>query len=784
MPPQRRNFENSNDIKKYVNLVLRNWYWFVLSVVFTVSIAKLINVLSPRIYRVQCDIIIGEETNGIAASQQISGSIDFNQANPVNKEIGIIKSKNLAEQTIAALDFKVTCYELLKGPFIKRRRYNELPFVIVKDSTDKVVNEEQIFIKILSSDALEVFIDGDYNYKQIIKYNEKLKTKDFSFKIVLKEDYIGNTEYFIGNEYMFYFNNQRSLVNEFWRKLIVGINPTSQNILTLSMTGENINQAIAYLSVLTKLYIENDLVYRNRMASNTIDFIDGQLAILSSQLQLAEDSLINYKREHKLYKTEVISTLPDQYLKLEEEIKYNELEHQSILKLFDLVDSIKSSRDLIIPLLSDDSKLNSSINDINQLVIERGIIRKNQKNNSPDIILLDQKIDVAASALKSYIKQEEKIILSLIETKKQELFRLENELINLPATERQLMKLTRDFEMTENLYNLYQQKRIEAKLAKASTVSNMRMLDPPEKQSAVMVSPKEVQNIQLALILGLLIPLALLVIIELASDRIRDVKDLKVDIDIPVIGKLSHSSSEAYLPAKMYPWSAITESFRTLHAKLKYILPDNEKNIIAITSASSSEGKTFCAMNLSTVMASAGKKVVLIGLDLRRPKIEDVFQIDNQQGLTTYLIGNTDEDSIIHSTDINNLYIINSGPIPPNPVELIENNRMNKLLENCSKNFDFVIIDSPPVGLVADALLINKVVNLYLFVVRIDYTKKAISGLLKELTETGSMKNLSLVFNDIRQPENYVYGYYNNYYQKEESQPWWSKWKFRRRYKK
>jgi capsular exopolysaccharide synthesis family protein len=260
--------------------------------------------------------------------------------------------------------------------------------------------------------------------------------------------------------------------------------------------------------------------------------------------------------------------------------------------------------------------------------------------------------------------------------------------------------------------------------------------------------------------------------LELFIGKVRSIHDINGGIDLPVLGKIAHSRANSYLPSSEFPWAAITESFRTLHAKLQYMLTETHMNVIAITSGSSGEGKTFCAMNLATVIAGAGKKVLLLELDLRRPKIYEVFSIDNSEGLTTYLIGNSKKEDIIRDTHIKNLHILNAGPVPPNPTELIEHKRMEKLIEICRKEYDYVILDSPPIGLVADALLLNRLVDIYLFVVRIDHTKKNVSGLLKELRDAASLKRLSLIFNDIRQPERYGYGSYNSYYQKEDKSNW------------
>jgi tyrosine-protein kinase Etk/Wzc len=773
-PVPRQQTGNSADIQKYFFLVLRNWYWFVFALMASLVAAKLYNVLAPRSYKVSCEIAIGEKDVSTLVMPQQVNEIDFNNISPINKEIGVLKSKNLAEQTISRLDFNITYYELIKGTLIKRRRYNELPFRITMDSSDYSPPNVNMFLKVLNKDEVRIHINGTYDVDRVIKTGDKFNVPPFSFRISLKNEFRNIITEYTGREYLFYFNNTGEIVNEYWEKLQVDMSPTSQNILTLSITGENVLQGIAYLRKLCEIYDSTDLALRNRMASNTIRYIDGQLALLNEQLIDAEDSLISFKRQNKLFQQESNSALSDEFLKLEESLKDEQLNLQSIKDIKYKLDTIAAGNNIILPLLftSDDSRLSQGITSINQLVIDREILLKNQRQNSPAVMRANQQIQVESQAFKSYLDQETVLIGKKKDRLSAEMKKLEAQLLDLPAVERQLAKLTRDYELTENLYNLYQQKRIEAKLAEAATVSNMRMLAPPTKEGAVLVSPRKKNNFQVAVILGLLFPFLFLFISELITNRVRDIHDINGGINLPVLGKIAHSKANSYLPSNEFPWAAITESFRTLHAKLIYMLNEPAKNVVAITSGSSGEGKTFCAMNLATVIAGAGKKVLLLELDLRRPKIHEVFSIDANEGLTTYLIGTSKKESVIHETDIRNLSILNAGPVPPNPTELIENERMTKLMERCHKEYDSIIIDSPPIGLVADALLLNKIVDLYLFVIRIDHTKKNVSGLLGELHETSSLKRLSLVFNDIKQPEKYGYGYNSGYYQKEDQRSW------------
>lgn len=770
-PVRRQQPETSPEFRKYFKLVLRNWYWLVISLGVSLGTAKLINVLTPRTYRVSCEIAVGEKESSSVSNAQLVGGMDFNEANPINKEIGVLKSRNLAEQTVRQLNFNFSYYELIRGTHIKRRRYSNIPFRIALDSTDYLPINTNIYLRVEGKDEFSVWVNGDYQVSGKVKLNSRFRQDGISFSLISVPSIDPGPE-LIGREYLFYLNSQGSIVNEFWRKLQVRNSQTSQNILILSLDAENIYQAMAYLQKLYEVYDSNDLALRNRNASNTIRFIDNQLKILTAQLQQAEDSLIKFKRQHKIIHSGMEQSATDEFLTIERNYQDAQLELHALHQMQQQLDTIAEGENIVLPVLFtlSDSRLSAGIERINEHVITRELLLKNQNKVSPAVIKVNQLIQVEAEALRSYLDEQIEIIGDRAAKNRSELEQAERELMNLPLIERQLAKLTRDFELTENLYDLYQQKRIEARLAEASTASNVRMLDPPDKESAIMVRPRKSQNLQIAALLGLTFPVLLIILIELITNKVRDMHEVSAKVAIPVVGKLNHSKSNIYLPTEKYPWAAITESFRTLHAKLKYMLIDESQKIIAVTSGTSGDGKTFCAMNLAQVMAAAGNKTLLIGLDLRRPKIHEVYQLSNDSGLTTYLIGNNSLEETILPTNTKNLFLINSGPVPPNPVELIENDRMQKLMTHCRNSFDYVIVDSPPVGLVADALLLSKFIDLYLFIVRIDFTKKQIVQLLQELDENKTLQRLSLVFNDLKSPAGYRhnYGKYNNYYQKED----------------
>ena len=253
-------------------------------------------------------------------------------------------------------------------------------------------------------------------------------------------------------------------------------------------------------------------------------------------------------------------------------------------------------------------------------------------------------------------------------------------------------------------------------------------------------------------------PVIALVIIDLLNNKIIDKNDVKRGTTAPILGFISHNNSDSEIPVNEKPGSTLTESFRSVRTNIKNLVGDIEKPVLAVSSTISSEGKTFISMNLAVVLASLNKKVLLTGLDLRRPRIHSVFGLDNSIGMSNYLSGTKSFDEIIKETGVSNLFYAPSGPVPPNPAELIDSKKMKEFIERARKEFDYVIIDTPPVAIVTDALLLNSLVDSFLLVVRQRFSSRNTLTLIEELYETGTISKMGIIINDISLSGYYGYG--------------------------
>ncbi len=757
-----------SDFKKNLNLLLSKWFWFPVSIISALIIAKTYNDLQTPLYKVNCKIVIGDDLNEPLSTSEIIGvnsGIDFNRMNPINKEIGIINSRKLAEETIESLRLNYDCYELYKGGrHFRKRLYNNIPFIIDIDSNNSFEPGREIILEILDNNAIEVFLNSNYNIKRNIQAGEYFTYGNFSFKIDLADN-IQNLDAFIGKRYSITFKSKYSLAKEYSNKLKIDIDPKSQNILTLSLIDENINQSIAYLNKLCELYIDNDIQIRNTMASKTIEYIDNQLGILTRQLNDAEDRLINFNKKFNVIVTSENSILIQNYMEINTEIENTSFDNELLKRLLTTIDSVKIAKNTVLPEISEiDQKFRQLIENINLLIIDREILLKNQSLNSPEVKLNNQQLDVSLNKLIEIIKLEQRLVKERRDDLKKQIDKIEKNLIGIPEIQRKKVAFEREFKLTENLYNTYQQKRIEAILAKESTVSKIRVLDLSRYEDHQMVSPRKKYNYRIAFAFSLFLPALLIFLIKNLSDKIEDINEIKSKTNSIILGKIFHAEHTNGLPVVNEKTSPISESFYKLYARLKYLNPEPGIKTILITSGASGDGKTFCTANLAASIALSGKKVILINLDLRKPKIHEIFNTKMSPGLTNFLLGKSEKSEVIRSTDIENLDIISSGPIPPDPIKLINQNRIPELFSDLSGIYDYVIIDTPPVGIVADALLIGKHSDLQIFLIRAKFSRKSIYELLNELNESENFKNMAIVVNDIKAANGYGNRQYHNYY--------------------
>ncbi|MEO8773224.1 MAG: polysaccharide biosynthesis tyrosine autokinase [Gelidibacter sp.] len=339
---------------------------------------------------------------------------------------------------------------------------------------------------------------------------------------------------------------------------------------------------------------------------------------------------------------------------------------------------------------------------------------------------------------------------------------------NLPEDQQEFLKIQRKMNISQEAYNIYLTKRGEAAIVKAANVSDISTIDEAKDIGEGRIGPNKSLNYMMALMLGFFIPMFLIFVMFLLDNTIHGSDEVERLSSIPILGLIGKYNYKNNLVVYEKPKSAVSESFRSIRSSLQFIYKkqgeeEGRGKTIMITSSVSGEGKTFCSINIATVYALSGKKTLLLGLDLRKPKIFDDFEIINEKGVVNYLIGENTFDEINHTSHVENLDVIPSGPVPPNPSELLMGDRMKELIELVRGRYDMIVLDTPPLGLVTDALELTQYADATLFMVRLDYTKKGMLALINAKYKMGEVKNISFILNFYKHKSNNNYGYSYTY---------------------
>jgi len=757
--------DNNLDIKRYLSIFISNWYWFAGALFLSITIAYGVNRYSERIYTVSSTLLIKDDQfdrgNNNLGSVIPGGDIFRSQQNLKN-EMGILKSFSLNDSVMKKLDdFHVVFAGVGKRGLVETRLYKLSPFKVVYDSLELEPKGRKVEIEILSDKDYKLTLEGEKKPEPTMHFGEKFAKQGFEFTIVPRKDSSRIFSNNSSNKYYFYFVDPESLASEYRYKLSVTPIEKEASLVTLSVSGFVLDQEADYLNKLMQVYIDYGLANKNRTAGSTIQFIEKQLLEISDSLTKAEEKLERFRLKNSFINLSLEGTrIQNKLEKFENERASFDLQLQYYKYLSDYLDNKKINEEIVSPSVMGitDPMLLRLVNELSTIQKDREKLDLNFEANQPALNLIDRQTEVSKDALKENIKNGISGLKMLISESDSKIVVVESEINRLPTTERKLINIQREYDLNNTVYTYLLEKRAESGIARASNVSDNRIIDYASIFSAGLVKPRTRYNYIIALIMGLALPMAGLVLIDYFNDKVIDKRDIERRTNVPVIGYISHKEGKSEIPVVEKPGSSFAESFRSVRTAVRYFIKENERPVIAVSSTISSEGKTFISINLAAIMAMLGKKVLLVGLDLRKPRIDKAFEFDTSPGMSTYLSGNCKYEEVIKSTQVSNLFYAPAGPVPPNPAELIETEEMKKFIDSAKKEYDYIIIDTPPVAIVTDTLLLAPYVDLNLFIVRQRYSSRNTLDLIEQLNRDGKLKRLAIIINDINLTGYYGYG--------------------------
>jgi capsular exopolysaccharide synthesis family protein len=751
------------DFRRYLSLFVSNWYWFAIALFIALCIAYGVNRWGGELFTVQSTLLIKDDEYGEFAGMDriMPGGDIFSSRQNLQNEIGILKSFDLNHKVMYKLpDFHIVYTAIGRRGIAESRLYRRSPFVVYAEDVNSQPAGVRVDIKIDSPEKYTMSIEA-YDYEGEHTFGEHFTNFGFDFYIYPRHKDIPAWEEGGSNRYYFYFVRPATLANIYRSKLSVTPVEEDATLVTLSVTGAVPEQEADYLDSLMASYLELGLEWKNQAAEQTLRFIDGQLNLISDSLRLAENKMENFRMDNRFVDLTTEGNLVLQRLE-RYEMEKNSLNLQ--MQYYEYLKEYLTSRNetglIVSPSVMgiDDPMLIRLVEELSGLQLQQKQLGFTVRDNQPAANLVTGKVEQARNALQENVTNSINQLKISMRDVDSRIAQVNEELDRLPGTERKLVSIQRDFDLNSTVYNFLLEKRAEAGIAKASNIAVNKIIDTAEPYNATRIKPKTRQNYMLALILGLLLPAIAVVIIDLMNNKVIDKKDIEKVTKVPILGFISHSSYGSEIPVAEKPGSTLSESFRSIRTSLKYLIPDDKPAVISVTSTVSGEGKTFVAVNLAAIISLLGRKTLLVGLDLRKPRIHKILGLDNSAGMSTFLSGNTDYDKTVQKTRIENLWYASSGPVPPNPAELIERQTMADFLEEARKHFDYIIIDTPPVAIVTDALLLSRLTDVTLFVVRQRYTSRNTLSLIDEIYRGHEIKNPGIVVNDISMSGYYGYG--------------------------
>ncbi len=792
------------DIKVLLLKLISHWKWFVAALAVSLFVAHYINVRKENVYELDNYVTIKEENNPFFTSNM---SLVFNWggvSDKVNLVITTFKSRTHNEKVVQKLKNYIQYKK--QGKYFLIDLYKQSPFVFEMDENHWQLIDLPIEIKIIDDRQFQLSVTPEEEkitlfhfkqkkskaqklnpLKQVYKFDEKINLPFLSgtFRLNKNNKYEPNTRYFLK------LKNFNSVVSDFKEKLKVKTKDKNSSILVLKLQGNNKAEIEDYLNTTTSLLQQQILDDKNKFAINTIKFIDSLIFYIQKDLSAATQDL------KRFISNKTVLNLDDPTAKLYEKISELDLQKSNVLQkkmyyeqLFKYLQNKKNYEDLPAPTVVgiEDPTIVQKVSKITQLAVQRKKELTEFKENSSPIQQLDLEIEALRKSLLETVDSALENLNQQLDLINRKIYKIESQINKLPEEKQTLLSLKRKFDLKQEVYNTLLQKRNEASIVKASNVSDLKIIDTAKDTGQPPVAPNRKINYLIAIALGLLVPATIIFIIFLFDNKIHDISDVEELTKVPILGQVYHHDKKGNLPVVDFPQGIVAEAFRSLRSALRFMLPRHQKNhTILITSSVSGEGKTFVSSNLALIESVSRQKTVLLEFDLRKPKFKNYFKEarQNHSGLSDFLSGNALIDDIIVSTDKPDLDLILSGKIPPNPSELILTDYAAKLFEELQKRYDKIIIDTPPLGLVSDAMELQKYADVVVFIVREDYSLKSFIKDIDEKYQKQEISNLAVIYNDFKvnmlkkygysKNYGYKYGYgYGNYF--EQKLPFWKKY--------
>lgn len=773
--------EEQINIQEILFRYLIHWPWFVVSVIVCVALAWGYLRLTTPIYNISATVLIKDEKKGgganMSSEMEKMGLNGFvSSSSNIENEIEVLKSRTLAREVVSSLGLFVTYIDEDKFPNKELYRTSPVLVSLTPQEADNLSQMMEVGMSLQPSGVMDVQIRlGKKEYqKRFEKLPAVFPTDEGTVAFFSNNDTLSsvNPESVTKERHITaYINRPFSVAKGYAGSLSIVPTSKATSVVTVSLKNSNTQRGKDYIDKLLEMYNINANNAKNEVAQKTAEFIDERIGIISKELGSTERDLENFKRSAGITD---LSSEAQIALSGNAEYEKKRVENQTQINLvMDLKKYLQGSEYEVLPanVGLQDAGVAGAIDRYNEMVAERNRLLRTSTESNPAIVNLNASI----RAMRGNIQTTLDATLKGLEITRADLAREANRysrrISDAPTQERQFVSIARQQEIKSGLYLMLLQKREENAIVLAAIANNAKIIDEAQADGAP-ISPKRMTIYLAALVFGIGIPVGIIYLIGLTKLKIEGRADVEKLTSLPVIGDIPLADEKAGSIAVFENQNNLmSETFRNVRTNLQFML-ENGKSVILVTSTISGEGKSFVSSNLAISLSLLGKKVVIVGLDIRKPGLNKVFNIAKKEhGITQFLTNPAiNLMDLVQPSDINrNLYILPGGAVPPNPTELLARDGLDKAIGTLKQHFDYVILDTAPVGMVTDTLLIGRVADLSVYVCRADYTRKAEFSLINELAENNKLPNLCIAINGLdlqKKKYGYYYGYgkYGKYY--------------------
>lgn len=785
---QREADDEKIDIQEVLFKYIIHWPWFVGAVLVCLIGAWIYLRMATPVYNISATVLIkddkkGGNTGGMAGLEELGLSGLISSSQNIDNELEVLRSKTLVKEVVNQLNLYVSYTD--EDEFPSKNMYKTSPVIVslTPQEAEKLSDPMIVEMSLYPQGSLDVGVTiGDKEYQ---KHFEKLPAVfpmdegTLAFfqspdSLMAKKDTTEESSAQNVRRITAKINSPMKVARVYCENLTIEPTSKTTSVAVISLKNSSLQRGQDFINQLLEMYNRNTNNDKNEIAQKTAEFIDERIDIISKELGNTEANLENFKRNAGI--TDLTS---EAQIALTGNAEYEKkrVENRTQISLLeDLRKYIRGNEYEVLPsnVGLQDAALVATIERYNEMLVERKRLLRTSTENNPAIVNLDTSIRAMKSNVQATLDGTLQGMLITKADLDREANRFSRRISDAPGQERQFVSIARQQEIKAGLYLMLLQKREENAITLAATANNAKIIDEAIADD-IPVSPKRKIIYLIALVLGVGIPVGIIYLIGLTKFRLEGRADVEKLTTVPIVGDIPLTDEKNEKDGSIAVFenqnNLMSETFRNIRTNLQFML-QNDKKVILVTSTVSGEGKSFISANLAISLSLLGKKVVIVGLDIRKPGLNKVFRLSTKEkGITLYLANpDTDLMSLVQPSDVNkNLSILPGGTVPPNPTELLARDGLDKAIEILKKNFDYVILDTAPVGMVTDTLLIGRVADLSVYVCRADYTHKVEYTLINELAEEKKLPNICTVINGVdlkRRKYGYYYGYgkYGKYY--------------------